>query len=75
MPEMKSRRIRIGYVNIDNPINDSIIENSVGSNEVYYTPTVLVYGSDKTAPTEYTGDYLKETIVPFITDISDKDGY
>lgn len=75
MPGLKNRPVRIGYVNIDNPVNDSILENHCGGIEVYYTPTILVYGADKTAPTEYTGDYLSDTIVPYVTGISDKDGF
>ena len=50
MSQVKSLPVRIGYVNLDNPINDPIIQKHHGGHDLYYTPTILYYGKDKQAP-------------------------
>ena len=62
-------------MNIDNPVNDPIIEKYNGGHDIYYTPTILYYGKDKSTPSLYEGDYSKATIQPFIVGACSKDGF
>ena len=58
LESINGRKVKFGYVDIDAPASQDIIKNHAVGGSVQYTPTVLVYGQDKLAPVEYTGEYL-----------------
>ena len=57
LDSMKGRKVKFGYVDIDNPASKDIISKHTIGGAVALTPTVYVYGKDK-QPVEYTGEYL-----------------
>ena len=52
-----ARRVRFGYVDALTADGKEIISSGTGKAKVQYMPTVLLFGLDKSAPVEYTGDY------------------
>ena len=55
---IKRRKVRFGYVNVDEPNTHQILYQYTGNVTVQYFPTILIYGfEDKTDPYEYMGNY------------------
>ena len=48
-----------------------ILKDYVGSVRQLLTPTVLIYGRDREAPVEYTGNYKKFDLETKISDYCD----
>lgn len=73
---MTSRRIKFGYVDI------TIVQNKIGILQKYtggktemYTPTILVYGADKSFPMQYRGSLTLSNVSTFVKNISDNQGF
>ena len=43
--------------------------------DIEFTPSVLVYGNDKTNPTEYLGDYEEQPISEHVCTYCDDNGF
>ena len=69
------RKIKFGYVNLDEDDSENILENYSGDIEVEFTPTILVYGPDKAKPIEYDGDYSFEDMNRKFCGYCDKHGF
>ena len=51
------------------------MKDYVGSMTQLLTPTVLIYGRDRKAPVEYTGNYKEFDLETKISDYCDKNGF
>mmetsp|Transcript_5876 Transcript_5876/g.7101 ORF Transcript_5876/g.7101 Transcript_5876/m.7101 type:complete len:136 (-) Transcript_5876:1067-1474(-) len=70
-----NRKIKFGYVDISMDSNSSILDKFCGDVEVQYTPTVLLYGEDKWAPEEYSGDYTSPSLNSETCSFCDTQGF
>jgi len=73
--DMLARKVKFGYVDVSVDANNSIIDGYCGGSQVEYTPTVFVYGHEKTKPLEYSGDYKIPSLSRFIGNYCDTNGY
>ena len=68
--------VKYAYVNTATDEGKEILRNYTGDVNVQYTPTILVYGSDKSRPEEYYGDYeSQDEINNYVCDYCDTNGY
>ena len=51
------------------------MKDYVGSMTQLLTPTVLIYGRDRKAPVEYTGNYKEFDLETKISDYCEKNGF
>ena len=70
-----NRKIKFGYVDVSIEANREILDKHCGDNKIKYTPTVLLYGDEKTKPTEYSGDYSLDSIHDKACDFCDDEGF
>ena len=70
-----NRKIKFGYVDVSVETNREILDKFCGDNKIKYTPTVLLYGDDKTKPTEYSGDYSLDSIHDKACEFCDAEGF
>lgn len=49
--------VRFAYVDTSSTSGKDILRNYTGDVRVRYTPTILLYGQDKSQPEEYVGNY------------------
>ena len=40
--------VKFGYVNVDDPASDDVLTDYTVTGDIEFTPSVLVYGKDKT---------------------------
>ena len=73
--DMLARKVKFGYVDVSQETNNSIIDGYCGGSQVEFTPTVFVYGHEKTKPVEYSGDYKIPSLSRFIGNYCDTNGY
>ena len=69
------RPIKFGYVDISNAKNLDILTKFCGNLSIKFTPSVIMYGSDKSDPIEYTGDYNWAEIGESSTNYCDTEGF
>ena len=70
-----NRKIKFGVVDVSVDANTEILDKFCGDVKIQYTPTVLLYGSDKSAPTEYAGDYSIDSIDTKACEFCDLEGF
>ena len=69
------RKVKFGYVNLDDEKSTDIIDTYTGDLSIEYTPSVIVYGSDKADPIEYDGDYSYDDLNRKLCGYCDKHGF
>lgn len=72
---VNNRSVRFGYVNVDDISRDDVIKQYTINGDIEFTPTVLVYGADKSNPTEYVGDYEFDTLNEHVCTYCDDNGF
>ena len=70
-----SRKVKFGFVDISKPAANDVVSKHSNGHDVTYTPTVLVYGSDKSKPSAYDGDYTAGDLDKHICGVCDKQGF
>jgi hypothetical protein len=73
--DMVTRRVHFGYVDITEDGSRDILDNFVTGASIESTPTIYVYGQDKTKPTMYEGEFKAKDIVNFTTKFADTFGF
>ena len=70
------QNVKFGYVNTRTEAGKQILKDFTGDVQMKYTPTVLVYGSDKTKPVEYYGSLSKQgELSDYVCDYCDTNGF
>ncbi len=71
---MVTRRVKFGYVDLSLPESKEITDTLVGAS-IVSTPTIYVYGEDKSNPSLYEGDYKFGSLDNYVGKYSDTYGY
>ena len=74
-PSITSRKVKFGFVDISKDVANDVVSKYSNGHDVTYTPTVLVYGADKSKPTAYSGDYSANDLDKHICGVCDKQGF
>ena len=69
--KIKTRKVKFGFVDIEDASANMILKDYVGNVMQILTPTVLIYGRDRKAPVEYTGNYKMFDLETKISDYCD----
>ena len=68
--------MKFGYVNTSTKAGKEILRDFTGDVKVQYTPTILMYGSDKSKPVEYYGNYSSSgEIGNYVCDYCETNGF
>lgn len=69
------RKVKFGYVDISVEANKEILQSYTGGKTVELTPSVFMYGTDKTKPEEYLGEYKMHELELYIGKYCDHHGF
>ena len=74
--QMKGRNIKFAYVNVNDDSREDLIEKYTPAGELEFTPTLFMYGKDKSNPTEHpSADYTYNSLNEQVCTYTDNNGY
>ena len=69
------RKVKFGYLDVTVEANKEILQTYTGGYKVTATPSVLLYGQDKYAPSVYDGDFTVSHLNDYICGYCDDYGF